>query len=170
MGGGNSTPAKAQPNHFTAVNPGEKARDCYGSRNPGPPEAWLFDIVRATVLCNAAAEVDDLFAYLAGRADASPESIDLVSVKNRCAQPQFTGYRDVSVKIRLHDNGGWHVCELQLHLKAIYDIVHSAASSTRAAWASSPELSFPFTIHTFIKRHRYIHILCSCMTPRNKLL
>ena len=46
----------------------------------------------------------------------------VVKWKNRFASPVFNGYHDcvVSVRVRIGLSDVWHVCEVQLHMKAIF--------------------------------------------------
>ena len=52
--------------------------------------------------------------------EADP-NIDIVRVKNRFDPPLFNGYRDILMNVAVKVENVSHLCELQVHLKAIKD-------------------------------------------------
>ena len=93
----------------SAVRAREKALD-YAAREPGPPEAWLYDVVRGMLVCDSGAMVLEVLEAL-----SATKSVDFVKAKNRFAFPTVTGWRDVLISLRLPVDGGYaHVCELQI--------------------------------------------------------
>lgn len=59
----------------------QKAKDDYNDREPGPGIAWLFDIVRGMVICEAEAEICKLLETL------KTSSFDIIRLKNRFKNP-----------------------------------------------------------------------------------
>lgn len=91
----------------------EKAKEEYSDRRPGPPESWLYDVVRASVLCKSYKQVVDVNKWLV-------KHVHIVSVKNRFLEPAFNGYRDLLFHICIPYRGKLtHICELQVHHKDI---------------------------------------------------
>ena len=97
----------------------EKARDDYSSRADGPGEAWLYDIVRGSIECDTQ---DQICAIVAALRELHPR-VQIVRLKNRFKNPTPSGFRDVNMNLRIEvgGTGVFHLCELQIHLKAIYD-------------------------------------------------
>ncbi|KAL3934974.1 MAG: hypothetical protein SGBAC_009415 [Bacillariaceae sp.] len=94
----------------------EKAKDNYSKSEPGPPESWLYDIVRGSILFDTADQMIELLVRI--RED---ETIEIIKSKNRFCNPTLSGYRDWNLKLEISTNDGniKHICELQLHLEAI---------------------------------------------------
>ncbi|KAL3938790.1 MAG: hypothetical protein SGBAC_006376 [Bacillariaceae sp.] len=94
----------------------EKAEDDYSEKRPGPPESWLNDIVRGSVVFN---DADQLLLFL--ELVCGDESIEIVKSKNRFRNPTIAGYRDwhLQIQISTEDGNMKHTCELQLHLDTI---------------------------------------------------
>lgn len=93
-----------------------KAASEYGARD-GAGCAYLLDVVRGSVTCGTEAEVLDVWAAL----DAA---LDVVKCKNRFKTPNFNGYRDLVLTVRVEcasDRGVVvaHYCELQVHVAAL---------------------------------------------------
>ena len=78
--------------------------------------SWLFDIVRGQVVCETEAGIVSLYEAL----EANPD-VDIVRVKNRFNPPLFNGYRDILMNVAVKVGSVSHLCELQIHLKAIKD-------------------------------------------------
>jgi tetratricopeptide (TPR) repeat protein len=91
----------------------EKAKYEYGRRSPGPPESWLYDVVRATIICKSYKQLSDVNKWLG-------KNCLVVQAKNRFAEPAFNGYRDLlfHVSIPFRDELA-HICEIQVHYKDI---------------------------------------------------
>ncbi|KAG7359471.1 expressed tetratricopeptide repeat protein [Nitzschia inconspicua] len=89
----------------------EKAKSEYRRRNPGPPESWLYDIVRAGIICKSYKQMSDVNKWLG-------KNCHVVQAKNRFAEPCFNGYRDLlfHVSIPFRDELA-HICEIQVHHK-----------------------------------------------------
>lgn len=107
----------------------EKATKYISIKYPGAPESWLYDIVRGSVVFSDASQL----LYFLGRLQAD-RSIKIVKSKNRFRSPALSGYRDWMLQIQfsavVHPRNShrqencdcWnvpHICELQLHHKAI---------------------------------------------------
>eukprot|EP00934_Nitzschia_sp_Nitz4_P003115 Nitzschia sp. Nitz4//scaffold12_size214221//99109//104274//NITZ4_001502-RA/size214221-processed-gene-0.158-mRNA-1//-1//CDS//3329535026//3105//frame0 len=91
----------------------EKAQEEYTDRVPGPPESWLFDIVRGSVVCKSYKQMNDVNKWLGN-------NCQIVLSKNRFREPAFNGYRDLlfHISVTFGDNL-FHVCEIQVHQKDI---------------------------------------------------
>lgn len=93
----------------------EKAQTDYRDR-PGPCESWVFDVVRASILCTSVHEIIALDNWLHVHAY-------IVQGKNRFKNPVFTGYRDLLYHIRIQPNGNFHhICEIQVHLQPLWEL------------------------------------------------
>ena len=106
----------------------EKARDDYGARKDGPGESWLYDVVRGMVECDTQEEVCAVIAALHALSLSSPR-VQVIRLKNRFKSPTPSGFRDVNLNLRIEiASNVFHICELQVHLKAIYefDKVHQS--------------------------------------------
>jgi len=94
----------------------EKAATEYIDRDLGPPESWLYDICRAGIVCNTVKQVSEISKWLTSNSN-------VIQAKNRFADPVFNGYRDLLYHISVpYGDGRSHICEVQVHLKAIYDL------------------------------------------------
>lgn len=101
-----------------------KAEDDYGKRQPGPAVSWLYDILRGSVKLNSAAEVKQFVALMRKK-----KSIHIVKAMNRFQNPSLTGYRDLNIHFQICIKGKFkHICETQVHLKAIKDLDTDIAS------------------------------------------
>jgi tetratricopeptide (TPR) repeat protein len=94
----------------------EKAKSEYGHRSPGPPESWLYDIVRAGVICRSYKQMADVNKWLS-------KNCHVVQTKNRFFEPAFNGYRDLlfHVSIPFRDDLA-HICEIQVHHRDMYGL------------------------------------------------
>jgi tetratricopeptide (TPR) repeat protein len=91
----------------------QKAKEEYGDRRPGPSESWLYDIVRASVVCKSYKQMADVNKWLG-------KNVHIVTAKNRFANPAFNGYRDLIYHVLLpYRDELAHICEIQLHHKDI---------------------------------------------------
>lgn len=89
----------------------EKARQEYRYRRPGPPESWLYDVARASVICKSYKQMSDVNKWLG-------KNVQIVSSKNRFYEPVFNGYRDLLYHVSIPYRGKLtHICELQVHHK-----------------------------------------------------
>jgi tetratricopeptide (TPR) repeat protein len=87
----------------------EKAQEEYGYRIPGPGEAWLYDILRASVTCKTFKQLADVNRWL-------KENVHIVEAENRFFTPQFDGYRDILYHISVpYKDELAHICEIQVH-------------------------------------------------------
>ncbi|KAL3920079.1 MAG: hypothetical protein SGILL_003440, partial [Bacillariaceae sp.] len=92
----------------------EKAKSEYNHRIPGPPESWLYDIVRASVVCRSYKQMSDVNKWLG-------KNYHVVQAKNRFAEPSFNGYRDLLFHVSIPFQGELaHVCEIQVHHKDMF--------------------------------------------------
>ena len=93
----------------------EKARDDYSSRECGPAESWLYDIVRGTIICETEQEISDVVSAL-------EKSKSVIRMKNRFKKPTPGGFRDINMNVRVQVTATCsHICELQIHCRAIKD-------------------------------------------------
>jgi tetratricopeptide (TPR) repeat protein len=97
-----------------------KANDDYSGRAAGPGEAWLFDIVRASVECETEAQIAAVVAQIL----ASP-NVEVIRLKNRFRNPTPAGFRDINMNIKVLmpevGEGVYHICELQVHHADVKD-------------------------------------------------
>lgn len=99
------TPLKPRDRAF------EKAKSEYNRHTPGPPESWLYDVVRAGIICKTYKQMSDVNKWLG-------KNCHIVQAKNRFLEPCFNGYRDLlfHVSIPFRDELA-HICEIQVHYK-----------------------------------------------------
>lgn len=96
----------------------EKAREEYLIRSPGPPESWLYDILRASVTCKTKKQVAQVNKFLSKKAH-------IVQVKNRYAKPAYSGYRDILYHVLLdwpYKENVQFVAEIQVHHKDVLNL------------------------------------------------
>jgi Tetratricopeptide repeat len=112
----------------------QKAQEEYTYRIPGPAEAWLYDIVRASVVCKSYKQMSDINKFL-------KESVHIVDCENRFAAPQFDGYRDIIYYISVpYKDELAFVCEIQVHHKEFKK--HFGVNSHKASFR--PYFAGPF--------------------------
>ena len=88
-----------------------KAKEEYSDRKPGPPECWLYDVVRGSVICKSFKQIKEVNSWLG-------KHCHIVKGKNRFAWPCFNGYHDFLYHISIPFGDGLaHICELQVHHK-----------------------------------------------------
>ena len=110
----------------------EKINDDYSGREPGPACAWLFDVVRGTLICHSEAQMEDCVKRLLEVARS--EEYVFARLKNKFRFP-VNGYRDFNVNLRVSlgrtPSGRpiYHMCELQIQLA---DLVKIKAMSHEA--------------------------------------
>jgi len=96
----------------------EKAREEYLTRVPGPPESWLYDILRSSVTCKTMKQMESVAKFLSKKAH-------IVQVKNRFAGPAYSGYRDILYHVKLDmpykDNVSF-IAEIQVHHKDVLNL------------------------------------------------
>eukprot|EP00934_Nitzschia_sp_Nitz4_P005740 Nitzschia sp. Nitz4//scaffold131_size63436//22256//25383//NITZ4_006271-RA/size63436-snap-gene-0.33-mRNA-1//1//CDS//3329535256//5730//frame0 len=89
----------------------EKAQEEYAYRQPGPQESWLYDILRASVVCKTYKQFSDINKWL-------KENMHIVECENRFATPQFDGYRDILYYISVpYKDELAFICEIEVHHK-----------------------------------------------------
>jgi tetratricopeptide (TPR) repeat protein len=91
----------------------EKAREEYLTRTPGPPETWLYDILRSSVTCTTMKQMESVNKFLTKKAH-------IVQAKNRFVTPAYSGYRDLLYHVLLdwpYKENVQFVAEIQVHLK-----------------------------------------------------
>jgi Tfp pilus assembly protein PilF len=89
----------------------QKAQEEYTYRIPGPREAWLYDILRASVSCKTYRQLTEMNKWL-------KENVHIVACENRFALPQFDGYRDILYYVSVpYKEELAFVCEIQVHHK-----------------------------------------------------
>jgi tetratricopeptide (TPR) repeat protein len=96
----------------------EKAREEYLLRQPGPPETWLYDILRSSIKCKTIKQMESVNKFLSKKAH-------IVQVKNRFDHPAYSGYRDIVYHVFLD----WQykpnvnfVAEIQVHHKEVANL------------------------------------------------
>lgn len=88
--------------------------------------AKVFDLVRAAIVCTSIDKVYtalDLLKY----AFETDSNVEFVRVRDRFQNPKESGYRDLQVLVRVKyiDPAGQpqsHIAEVQVHLRALFDI------------------------------------------------
>jgi tetratricopeptide (TPR) repeat protein len=91
----------------------EKAHDEYNYRQPGPPESWLYDVLRASIECKTFKQMSDINKWL-------KDNIHIVGCENRFAMPRFDGYRDIVYYVAVpYQNDLAFICEIQVHHKEL---------------------------------------------------
>ena len=71
----------------------------------------LVDVVRGSCILDSEKHMIDIYNKLKNM----PDVVDIVRVKNRFNPPNFNGYRDVLMNIKVEN----HICDLQLHIEEI---------------------------------------------------
>lgn len=112
------------PNLKDADRAIEKAADDYSDRVPGPPLSWVFDVVRASIITDAAS-ISAAVTWLLQNRD-----VEVVRLKNKFRSPAPGGYRDINISLKLpimtrDEITVFHICEIQLHHTAIRDLTSS---------------------------------------------
>ena len=74
----------------------DKIREDYQKREPGPPEAWLYDIVRAGVYCETEEQIVQFMKQL-----QSHSGFEIIRIKNRFLKPTPSGFRDILLNVRV---------------------------------------------------------------------
>ena len=110
----------------------EKAGDDYVDRFPGPGCSWVMDLIRGSIICNSVPQMKDTMVAL----NEAVEMVggEVVKCKNRCLTPTASGFRDIICKVRLPVTVPgtqavfYHVCEVQVHIKAMIEYDHQENS------------------------------------------
>ena len=87
----------------------EKAKAKYN----GDP-ARILDVVRGSIIAETELELLELYEKLR-------RGLDIVRVKNRFDKPSITGYKDLLLTVAVPIGDAEHLCELQLHLREVYN-------------------------------------------------
>lgn len=96
----------------------EKAREEYLLRQPGPPETWLYDVLRSSINCKTIKQMESVNKFLTKKAH-------IVQVKNRFDHPAYSGYRDIVYHVLLdwqYKPGVQFVAEIQVHHKEVANL------------------------------------------------
>lgn len=96
----------------------EKAREEYLTRTPGPPETWIYDVLRASVTCKTMKQVESVNKFLTKKAH-------IVQAKNRFVTPAYSGYRDLIYHVLLqwpYKEDVSFVAEIQVHHKDVLNL------------------------------------------------
>lgn len=96
----------------------EKAREEYLTRTPGPPETWIYDILRASVTCKTMKQMEAVNKFLTKKAH-------IVQAKNRFLKPAYSGYRDLLYHVLLdwpYKENVQFVAEIQVHHKDVLNL------------------------------------------------
>lgn len=96
----------------------DKAREEYLTRTPGPPETWMYDILRASVTCKTVKQMESVNKFLTKKAH-------IVQAKNRFVTPAYSGYRDLLYHVLLewpYKEGVQFVAEIQVHHKDVLNL------------------------------------------------
>jgi tetratricopeptide (TPR) repeat protein len=93
----------------------QKIQDLYSKIEPGPPESWLYDLVRASFICETESQLTSI-------SDALQHSslFEVIQIYNHFLTPYPSGYRVVVLNIRVQiKNKQGHtipfICEVTLH-------------------------------------------------------
>jgi len=98
----------------------EKARTEYLTREPGPPECWMYDILRSSVTCKTMKQMENVNKFLRKKAH-------IVQAKNRFVDENhtFSGYRDLLYHVQLdlpQKKNVKFVAEIQVHHKDVLNL------------------------------------------------
>ena len=100
----------------------------YNKRFPGSSVSWLYDILRCSVVCYNVQQIQACLQYL----QTQSTNLSVCLVKNRFAKPALNGYRDLLVYIQVNfekeECKFSHVCEIQLHLAALWELANHVDS------------------------------------------
>jgi tetratricopeptide (TPR) repeat protein len=105
--------------HFPPLKPhdraSEKAKSDYSHRFPGPSETWLYDVLRASITCKTAKQMESINKFLS-------KKTHIVQAKNRFATPAYNGYRDLLYHVRVpyeFKDDVYFIAEIQVKLKEV---------------------------------------------------
>jgi tetratricopeptide (TPR) repeat protein len=96
----------------------EKAREEYLTRTPGPPETWLWDILRSSITCKTIKQMENVNKFLSKKAH-------IVKVSNRFVNPAYSGYRDILYHVLIdwqYKENVSFVAEIQVHHKEVLNL------------------------------------------------
>jgi len=100
----------------------DKARTEYLTRVPGPPECWMYDILRSSVTCKTMKQMEAVNKFL-------KKKTHIVQAKNRFQDNNhtFSGYRDLLYHVQLDFVGGQaesvkFIAEIQVHHKDVLNL------------------------------------------------
>eukprot|EP00538_Stauroneis_constricta_P006401 CAMPEP_0119562770 /NCGR_PEP_ID=MMETSP1352-20130426/21491_1 /TAXON_ID=265584 /ORGANISM="Stauroneis constricta, Strain CCMP1120" /LENGTH=721 /DNA_ID=CAMNT_0007611241 /DNA_START=152 /DNA_END=2317 /DNA_ORIENTATION=+ len=96
----------------------KKAREEYLTRLPGPPETWLWDVLRSSITCKTIKQMESVNKYLGKKAH-------IVQSKNRFVSPAYSGYRDLLYHVLIdwqYKENVFFVAEIQVHHKEVNNI------------------------------------------------
>lgn len=74
----------------------DKIREKYMKIEPGPPEAWLYDVLRACYVCETEDQMQNIFERI-----QNFPSFEVIRVKNRFLTPHPSGFRDLQLSVRM---------------------------------------------------------------------
>jgi tetratricopeptide (TPR) repeat protein len=81
-----------------------------------PAVGWVFDIVRGTLVCDSAKQIETVVKLLV----TDKQVKVVIKFKNRFKNPTPNGFCDMLLQIVFSDSSGInHVCEVQVHLRQI---------------------------------------------------
>jgi tetratricopeptide (TPR) repeat protein len=105
----------------------DKIRDKYFKVEPGPPESWLYDVVRANFICNTEEQMVAVCEHI-----QNFPSFEVVRIKNHFTNPLVSGFRDVQLTVRMMvKNKRGHlmyfICEVTVTHVALkdYEVEHN---------------------------------------------
>lgn len=92
----------------------EKIREKYLRVNPGPACAWVYDVLRASFVCDTQEQIYHVYNII-----RSDPAIKIIRLKNRFQRPTAAGFRDLIINIALpiRKTNGLEVnfiCEVQI--------------------------------------------------------
>jgi tetratricopeptide (TPR) repeat protein len=95
----------------------QKISDLYSKIEPGPPESWLYDLVRASFICETESQLTSICDALQHHHSSL---FEVIQIYNHFLTPYPTGYRVVVLNIRVQvKNKQGHtipfICEVTLH-------------------------------------------------------
>lgn len=114
----------------------EKIREKYLSVSPGPACSWVFDVLRASFVCDSQEQIFHVYEALRDDPD-----IKIIRVKNRFLKPTPAGFRDILVNVQMTSPGlnGCtfnYACEVQItHVDLRqYEIEHDTRALYQVFW------------------------------------
>jgi tetratricopeptide (TPR) repeat protein len=92
----------------------EKAREEYSKVDPGPACAWIYDILRASFVCDTEEQIRNVYDLI-----GFDSNFTVIRVKNRFKTPTTAGFRDILINVMTEDIGPTgnmthFICEIQI--------------------------------------------------------
>lgn len=140
----------------------KKIREKYLHVIPGPACSWVFDVLRASFVCDTQDQIKHVYETILQHAD-----MKIVRVKNRFQKPTAAGFRDILLNVQLSvpGSGGQNfpfICEVQItHVDLRqYEIEHNTRALYYTFW---PLLSG--TDENKSKKLTILQSICAIVSP-----